>query len=79
MSMASLFKLRASEPKLARPFSAPMFPIFPAFALGAAVVCLLTMIYFNPLVAGLFVGLMVIGYVYFLTTATRRGEALAAA
>jgi ethanolamine permease len=79
MSMASLFKLRASEPRLERPFSAPMFPIFPAFALGAAVVCLLTMVYFNPLVAGLFIGLMVIGYVYFLTTATRRGEALAAA
>ena len=79
MSMASLFKLRASEPKLERPFSAPMFPIFPAFALGAAVICLLTMIYFNPIVAGLFIGLMAIGYVYFLTTATRRGEALAAA
>ena len=79
MSMASLFKLRASEPRLERPFSAPMFPIFPAFALGAAVVCLVTMIYFNPIVAGLFIGLMVIGYVYFLTTATRRGEALAAA
>jgi ethanolamine permease len=79
MSMASLFKLRAAEPTLARPFSAPMFPFFPAFALGAAVICLLTMIYFNPIVAGLFVGLMVIGYVYFLTTATRRGEALAAA
>ncbi len=78
MSMASLFKLRASEPKLARPFSAPMFPIFPAFALGAAVVCLLTMIYFNALVAALFAALMAIGYVYFLTTATRRGAALAA-
>ena len=79
MSMASLFKLRTTEPKLARPFSAPAFPIFPAFALAAAVVCLLTMAYYNPIVAGLFVGLMVIGYIYFLTTATRRGEALAAA
>jgi ethanolamine permease len=79
LSMASLFKLRITEPKLARPYSAPVFPIFPAFALAAAVVCLLTMAYYNPIVAGLFVGLMAIGYVYFLTTATRRGEALAAA
>jgi ethanolamine permease len=79
LSMASLFKLRRSEPRLARPFSAPAFPFFPAFALGAAVICLLTMIYFNPLVAGLFVGLGVIGYLYFLTTATRRGAAIAAA
>ncbi|WP_341891935.1 ethanolamine permease [Variovorax sp. YR752] len=79
MSMASLFKLRASEPKLERPFSAPLFPIFPAFALGAAVLCLLTMAWFNPIVAGLFVGAMGIGYAYFLTTATRRSAALAAA
>ncbi|MDO9315894.1 MAG: ethanolamine permease [Burkholderiaceae bacterium] len=79
LSMASLFKLRITEPHLHRPFSAPAFPFFPAFALVAAVICLLTMVYFNPLVAGLFVGLGVIGYVYFLTTATRRGAAIAAA
>ena len=79
MSMASLFKLRRAEPNLARPFAAPVFPMFPAFALVAAVICLLTMIYFNPIVAGLFAALMVVGYLYFLTTASRRGEALAAA
>jgi len=79
LSMASLFKLRLTEPRLERPFSAPLFPIFPAFALLAAVICLVTMAYFNPLVAGLFVGLMAIGFVYFMTTAGRRGEALAAA
>lgn len=78
ISMASLFKLRRSEPHLERPFSAPVFPWFPAFALGAAVVCLLTMIYFNALMAGLFVGLMAIGYVYFRTTSGRRSAALAA-
>ena len=37
------------------------------------------MIYFNPIVAGLFVGLMIVGYLYFLTTAGRRGEAMEAA
>jgi len=79
LSMASLFKLRRAEPQLARPFGAPVFPLFPAFALAAAVVCLLTMVYFNPLVAGLFLGLGVLGYLYFLTTAGRRGAALAAA
>ncbi len=78
ISMASLFKLRRSEPHLERPFSAPVFPLFPAFALGAAVVCLLTMIYFNALMAGLFVALMVIGYAYFRTTSGRRAAALAA-
>ena len=78
ISMASLFKLRRSEPQLERPFSAPVFPLFPAFALGAAVVCLLTMIYFNALMAGLFVALMALGYAYFRTTSGRRSAALAA-
>jgi ethanolamine permease len=78
VSMVSLFKLRRSEPQLLRPFRAPVFPFFPAFALAAAVVCLLTMVYFNPLVAGLFVALMAIGYAYFRTTSGRRTAALAA-
>lgn len=62
VSMASLFKLRRSEPGMVRPFRAPLYPWFPAFALVAAVVCLLTMVYYNRLVAGLFVGLGVLGY-----------------
>ena len=64
---------------MARPFAAPAYPFFPAFALGAAVICLATMVYFNALVAALFVGLMAIGYGYFLTTRLRRGEAAAQA
>jgi ethanolamine permease len=79
LSMASLFKLRRAEPRLARPFTAPAYPGFPAFALVAAVICLGTMVYFNRLVAGLFVGLMAVGYGYFLSTGPRRGTALAAA
>jgi ethanolamine permease len=78
ISMASLFKLRRSEPHLERPFSTPVFPWFPAFALGAAVVCLVTMVYFNALMAGLFVAFMALGYVYFRTTSGRRSAALAA-
>src|SRR5471032_1387207 len=40
ISMMSLFKLRRTEPNMDRPYKAPLFPIFPAFALGAAVICL---------------------------------------
>jgi ethanolamine permease len=68
LSMASLFKLRRSEPGLARPFSAPAYPVFPAFALAPPVICLATMVYFNALVAALFAGLAAVGYGYFLTT-----------
>jgi ethanolamine permease len=79
VSMASLFKLRRTEPMLERPFSAPAYPVFPAFALVAAVICLATMVYFNALVAAVFAGLAVLGYAYFLTTRSRRGDALARA
>lgn len=74
LSMASLFKLRISEPGLERSFRAPGFPWVPGFALVSAVVCLVTMVYYNPLMAAVFLGLMAIGYVYFLTTSKRRQE-----
>jgi len=77
MSMASLFKLRVSEPNLDRSFRAPMYPLFPAIALIGALVCLGTMVYYNTLVAGIFVGFMALGYVYFLTTGVRRANMLA--
>ncbi|HEX2539910.1 MAG TPA: ethanolamine permease [Caldimonas sp.] len=79
LSMASLFRLRVTEPGLKRPFAAPGYPFFPAFALFAAVVCLGTMMYFNPLVAAVFVALMAVGYGYFLLTGGRRAAALATA
>ena len=44
-------------------------------ALLAAVLCLLTMVYFNPIMAALFLGLGDVGYLCFLTTATRRRAA----
>lgn len=75
ISMASLFKLRRSEPDLVRPFRAPLFPWFPGFALLAALVCLVTMIYYNALIAGLFLALGVAGYGYFLATHARRSAA----
>ena len=77
LSMASLFQLRRSEPQLARPFGAPVYPWFPAFALVAAVICLATMVWFNLLVFSIFAALMAIGYAYFLTTGRRRAAAVA--
>jgi ethanolamine permease len=72
ISMMALFKLRKSEPNMERPYRAPLFPIFPAFALGAAVVCLATMVWFNFLVAVVFAGFLVLGYLYFLSTRHQR-------
>ena len=72
LSMLSLFKLRRDEPHMARPFRAPLFPIFPAIALAGAVVCMVTMIYYNTLIFGIFVGFMAVGYAYFLATGHQR-------
>jgi len=78
VSMASLFRLRRTEAALARPYRAPMYPLLLAFALVAAAICLVTMIYFNLLIFCLFAVLGVIGYGYFLATGSRRSSALSA-
>ena len=75
ISMLSLFRLRRTEPEMARPFRAPCYPYFPAFALLGACVCMATMIYYNPLIFGLFVAFLGMGYVYFLLTAQNRNNA----
>lgn len=78
LSMLSLFKLRRDEPDMVRPFRAPLYPYFPAFALLSAFVCMGTMIYYNPLIFGLFLAFLALGYVYFLATRHHRADAIAA-
>jgi len=75
MSMLSLFKLRKTEPNLERTFRAPGYPIVPGIALALALVCLVAMVWFNPLIAALFLGLMVVGFVYFQLTHQQRADA----
>ena len=75
ISMLSLFKLRRAEPNMVRPFRAPLYPFLPAFALLGACVCMVTMIYFNPLMFAIFLGFLALGLVYFLLTKGQR-EAL---
>jgi ethanolamine permease len=62
MSMASLFRLRRTEPGLHRPFKAPLYPVVPALALGLAVVALGTLVYFNATIFVLFVALLLAGW-----------------
>lgn len=75
VSMAALFKLRASEPALERPYRAPFYPVFPAIALALGLVCLGAMVWFNGLLTAVFLGLMSLAYVYFRFTAGARGDA----
>jgi len=72
ISMASLLKLRRSEPALIRPYRAPFYPAFPIIALVLGGVCLAAMIYFNLKLFGLFMLLMAIAYAYFWSTKAKR-------
>ena len=65
LSMVSLFRLRRLEPGLERPFVAPGYPAVPAFALGASLVCLGTMVYFNLQIFALFMGFLLVGALYY--------------
>ncbi len=66
MSMISLFILRKKEPQLDRPFKAPVYPIFPGIALMMAIVSLVTIVYFNPLIGvTFFAGLMAAVLLFF--------------
>ena len=72
ISMLSLFRLRRTEPTMERPFKAPFFPYFPAFALLSALVCMGSMLYYNWLVGVVFAGLLLAGYIYFRMTGHQR-------
>lgn len=73
ISMLSLFRLRRSAPDMERPFRAPFYPWFPAFALVGACVCMATMIYYNALIFGIFAAFLACGYAVFLMTKNSRG------
>jgi ethanolamine permease len=75
MSMLSLFKLRASEPLLARSFRVPFYPVLPAIALTLALVALAATMYFNAQLFGVFAAFMALGYLYFVLTARQRAGA----
>lgn len=54
ISMISLFILRRKEPDLERPYKAPLYPWFPAIALGLSVLSFFAIVYYNPLLSLLF-------------------------
>lgn len=61
-SMFALFKLRKTEPELDRPFRARLYPFAPIWTLVCASICIASLVYYNRLIATLFVGLLAVGY-----------------
>ncbi len=67
MSMVSLFILRIKEPHLERPFTAPFYPVFPAIALLLTFICMVAIIYYNPLLSLIFfIGLVLVVAVFMM-------------
>ncbi|PKL79079.1 MAG: hypothetical protein CVV27_02340, partial [Candidatus Melainabacteria bacterium HGW-Melainabacteria-1] len=53
------------EPDLVRPFRAPLYPLFPATALIIAAISGVAVVYYNPVLFAILIGLFVLGYIYF--------------
>lgn len=62
VSMLALFKLRKTEPNLHRPFRAHLYPFAPIWTLLCAGICIASLVYYNRLIATLFVALLSAGY-----------------
>lgn len=73
-SMAALFRLRQTEPHMQRSYRAPLYPFFPLLALTLGLVCLGAMLWFNPVLACVFLGLMGLSWLYFQHTAEHRSQ-----
>ncbi|HIN39649.1 MAG TPA: amino acid permease, partial [Flavobacteriales bacterium] len=65
VAMISLFALRRNEPDMERPFKVPMYPLFPAVALLIASICLVAISIFNPMLAGIYFGMILLSYLWF--------------
>jgi ethanolamine permease len=65
LATASVFRLRRIAPDLPRPFRTPGYPVVPAVALALAVVCLAALTASNLGLAGVYVGLLAAGFLYY--------------
>ncbi|WP_221394066.1 ethanolamine permease [Dyadobacter sp. NIV53] len=68
ISMAALFVLRKKEPELERPFTVPLFPYFPAIALVISIICLISIVYYNPVLSLWFFGILLFMFIAFIVS-----------
>jgi ethanolamine permease len=62
VSTLALFRLRAREPQLPRPYKTPGYPVVPAVALVLTVVALLSMVVTRPLLGAVYVAVLAIAW-----------------
>jgi ethanolamine permease len=63
--MISVLQLRKTEPELDRPFKVPLYPLLPIIALIIACVSLISMIYYNNLLGGIYILIIISSLVVF--------------
>jgi ethanolamine permease len=67
-SMLALFRLRKTEPDMSRPFRIRMYPFAPLWTLLGVTVCLASVVYYNRLIAAIFLGTVIAGYLLLRVT-----------
>lgn len=65
ISMIAILRLRKTEPDLTRPFKVPFYPFTPVIALLIAVVSFLAMVWYNLLLSGIFLAIILLAYLIF--------------
>ena len=65
ISMVSLLVLRKKEPDLERPFKVPFYPFSPIIALLIASVAFVAITIYNPILAVIYFGLLLVAYAWF--------------
>lgn len=63
VSTVALFRLRQTEPELARPYKTPLYPFVPALALVLSLTAFAAMVVTQPALFGIFVGILVVSFV----------------
>jgi ethanolamine permease len=65
ISMVALLVLRKKEPNLERPFKVPFYPLSPVLALVIAFIAFVAITVYNPLLAGIYFGILALMYGWF--------------
>ena len=68
ISMIALLKLRQTEPALERPFKVPLYPFSPIVALVIACIALIAVTIYNPVLAFIYFGILLVAYLWFKLT-----------
>ena len=74
VSMISMFKLRKDAPEMERPFKVPFYPATPIVAIVIAVVSLIAVIYYNLLLAGIYLLILAVSFLWFKVASYRKTQ-----